>query len=307
MERRGAFGPRRGRTGLLLGSGAWLALCLLTPFSRAEPAALTNAVLVGGQPVPRLALGRALDGCALLTPPRAPRECVTGDAAHAWRLARYGAAQKLDESLTFRRVARRVLADRLGEHEASSLPAPSTEELRKTIKQNSREFMRPERLRLFRILLPSEADARELRAKFGPGTTLTEWRAAARERSLDRATHERGGDLGFVAPDGTTDVPEVRVDPALYQAARALTDGEIAPGIVREGEHFALVWRRGHLPPVETPLREIERLATASLLREKAATRVQELTRELRKTQLREHHPERLELLRGAGRMYPLR
>lgn len=307
MERRGAFGPRRGPTGLLLGSGAWLALSLLTHFGRAEPAALTNAVLVGGRPVPRLALERALAGCALLSPPRAPRDCVTGDAAHAWRLAQDGAAKKLDESLTFRRLARRVLADRLWEQEADALPAPSTEERRKLIEQNSHEFMRPERLRLFRILLSNEADARELRARFGPGTTVTDWRAAARERSLDRATHERGGDLGFVAPDGTTDVPEVRVDPALYQAARDLADGEIAPEVVREGEHFALVWRRGHLPPLETPSGEMDRLATASLLREKAAARVQELTRELRKTQLREHHPERLELLRGAGRMYPLR
>src|SRR5690606_33300409 len=62
----------------------------------------------------------------------------------------------------------------------------------------------------------------------------------------------RGGDVGFVQPDGKTDVPRVRVPPALFEAAAAVNDGEFVAEPVPEGEHFAVVWRRGSLPAVQS-------------------------------------------------------
>ncbi len=109
-------------------------------------------------------------------------------------------------------------------------------------------FRRDERIRIFRILVESEAEAQEVIKKTGTSSSVQAWKDLARERSKDRATSERGGDLGFVRADGTTDVPELEVDPALFEAAAQVADGERVVRPVREGSRFAIVWRRGSLP-----------------------------------------------------------
>jgi hypothetical protein len=59
----------------------------------------------------------------------------------------------------------------------------------------------------------------------------------------------------------------VSADRGLYEAALALQDGEIGPEPVREGERFAVIWRRGSLPAALPD--EAGRQAAAAALREK--------------------------------------
>jgi peptidyl-prolyl cis-trans isomerase C len=106
----------------------------------------------------------------------------------------------------------------------------------------------PRRLRVFRILVSDEAEARKLIAEAQGSAGLTKWATLARERSLDKATNMRGGDLGFVRPGGSTDVPGLRVDPALFTAAERVADGALVPDPVKENDRFAVIWRRGSLP-----------------------------------------------------------
>jgi peptidyl-prolyl cis-trans isomerase C len=147
-------------------------------------------------------------------------------------------------------------------------PAPSEQEIERYVAEHPRDYQKPLRIRIFRLLVKQEDKANELLAQLGGPVDLLRFRALCRDHSIDKATHERGGDLGFVWPDGSTDVPEVSADPALYAAALPLKEGQLAPQVVKEGEHFALVWRRGSLPKETTG--EAARARIAALLRERA-------------------------------------
>ncbi|HEY3254161.1 MAG TPA: peptidylprolyl isomerase, partial [Polyangiaceae bacterium] len=48
-------------------------------------------------------------------------------------------------------------------------------------------------------------------------------------------------------PDGNTDTPTLRVDPALFAGADKLSDGALAAEPIKEGRHFAAIWRRGSM------------------------------------------------------------
>jgi peptidyl-prolyl cis-trans isomerase C len=129
-------------------------------------------------------------------------------------------------------------------------------EVAEAYRQRVAAFQAPEQIRVGRILLATEAEAMELRATLGPRPTLDAFRAAARDRSLDKATHLRGGDLGFLSADGASSFESFRADPALFAAAERLKDGELGARAVREGDHYALVWRRGTKPASRVALDE---------------------------------------------------
>jgi peptidyl-prolyl cis-trans isomerase C len=165
-------------------------------------------------------------------------------AAEAQRL-------KLESSLAVQVAQREVLRGALVRALRAELnrTRPVTdEEVSDYYKKHENEYRRPERLRLFRILVASKAKATEV-LKLAKSADLAKWRELARERSLDAATKERGGDLGFVRADGATDVPRVEVDPALFEAASTVENGEFVDHPVQEGKQFAVIWRRGSLAP----------------------------------------------------------
>jgi peptidyl-prolyl cis-trans isomerase C len=150
----------------------------------------------------------------------------------------------------------------------------------------------PRALTLWRILLETEADARAAIARLTP-PTLAEFSRLARERSLDRATHMRAGNLGQVGADGQTRVPELRVAPALFEAADRVRDGELVPEPVREGDAFAVVWRRASHAARGPAAADLARLIRVRLAEERAASAREELLDALRRTHLRDYHPER--------------
>ncbi len=153
----------------------------------------------------------------------------------------------LPQGVRFRARENDLLYRALVVAERRALPAPSEADIAAYYAAHEAEFTRPRRLRLWRILVASEEDAKKILAEAAGAGGPERWRAAARSKSLDTATRERGGDLGFVHPDGNTDVPEVRVEKALYEAAERVADGALVPEPVREGSSLAVVWRRGSL------------------------------------------------------------
>jgi peptidyl-prolyl cis-trans isomerase C len=191
-------------------------------------------------------------------------------------------------------LMQRVRADADAKH-------PITDaDIREYFEAHRSEFDRPDRLRIFRILLDTEPDARAVIDKARGATSLDVWNQLAREKSVDRATAMRGGDLGFAAADGTTEVPELRVDPALPAAAQQLKDGEISGNPVPEGHRFAVLWRRGHVAAVRsTP--DAEAAHIPSHLREqRAAAALDELVARLRATYVREVNPKVLDTVEFA-------
>jgi len=122
-------------------------------------------------------------------------------------------------------------------------------------------FEKPERLRLARILVADLASAEALIEEARKLPSSEAWQTLCRERSLDPSSRERGGDLGFVAEDGAVEGGSDRVEPALFEAARAVEDGALVDRPVAEGDKFAVVWRRGSKAKLSSsPERERDRI-----------------------------------------------
>jgi peptidyl-prolyl cis-trans isomerase C len=153
------------------------------------------------------------------------------------------------------------------------------------------QFEEPERLLIWRILVDTAERARALIAHLGT-PTIAEFRKQAREQSLDDATHMRGGSLGYVAADGQTHMPELRVAPALPLAAARVKDGELVPEPVPEGSRFAVVWRRGTQPARATPLASVTDQIRARLAEARFGTELAALLARLRQSALSAYHPE---------------
>lgn len=217
----------------ILGTGAALA---------AEPA----IVVVGGAPIAKAALWQAIERCNRDAADLPLAECVRRYQVPLWRLDRAAREDAKTDAPVRRAMQNGILAERLIETFLAE-SSPGDDALQAYLDQHRADFETPERVRIFRILVKTRADAQRLIGELGRAA-VADFRAAARAQSLDRSSHERGGDLGFVAADGTTDVPGIRVDPGLFTAVHGLPDGAFASEPVAEGEAFAVVWRRGSLP-----------------------------------------------------------
>lgn len=159
-------------------------------------------------------------------------------------------------------------------------------------------FVRPEAISVWRILVGSEEQAKTLVAQIKASPTPQKtWSLAAREHSLDKATHFRKGYLGFVRADGSTDVPQVRVSPAVYAAASALVDGAYGEVPFREGEHWAVVWRRGSRKEERVSLERAQPEIAQQLSLAAARKGLATILTTLRAQHVTDYHPELLEAL----------
>ncbi len=173
--------------------------------------------------------------------------------------------------------------------QVSSVPV-SDLELRRHYEQHRRHYETPRAILIWRILRANELEARELIATLGVPDEA-EFRRLARDLSIDEATCMRAGTLGYVASDGQTHLPQVRVSPALFAAADQVRDGELVPLPVREGNHFAVVWRRASRPAKAQSLAEVSAAVRAQLEEQKLAEETRELLERLRANELRDFQP----------------
>lgn len=163
----------------------------------------------------------------------------------------------------------------------------SPEEIKSYYDENRHRFNTPRRIKLWRILVRDEASAKKILGAV-KGSELegaNRWNKHARDDSIDKSTNMRDGDLGFVSPDGQTEMPQLRVDPALFTAAEKVKDGELVPEPVREGDKHAVVWRRGSMEAVHRTLEQEKGPIRQVLRRKKLETAMTELL-----TRLREQH-----------------
>ena len=148
----------------------------------------------------------------------------------------------------------REAMDRELRRESAAKTPVTSADIQAYFEANRARFETPRRIHVWRILTDDEALAKKVIAESKGVDGLQQWSTFAREHSLDKATHLRNGDLGFVHPDGNTDTPTLRVDPALFAAAEPLEDGKLAPEPLKEGLHFAVIWRRGSMKAVTRTL-----------------------------------------------------
>lgn len=162
-------------------------------------------------------------------------------------------------------------------------------------------FETPRRVRIWRILVGEEELAKKIIAESQGAGGPAKWRNFAREHSLDTATKFRDGDLGFVREDGQTETPQLRVDPALFTAVDKLQDGQLVPEPLKVPSGFAVVWRRGSLPPISrTVLQETPAIRTL-LTRQRLEEARRNLVADLRKQKLSGYDTQLLETLTDAS------
>jgi peptidyl-prolyl cis-trans isomerase C len=232
-------------------------------------------------------------------PAEAPRRIIEAVLSLELAAEQEARARGLDKDAGTADRTRHILGralDRALGAEALAKPV-ADQEIAQYFEQNRSRFEQPARVRVWRILLDSEAQAQKVLNEAKAAGDTSKWSELTRQHSIDKATNMRQGDLGFVRADGSTDVPRVRVDPAIYTAVESLKDGEMSPQPVAEAGKFAVLWRRGSLPKKVRTLDQ-ERDTIRRLLErrrvEEAKTR---LLAELKKAHVREERPELLEVI----------
>jgi peptidyl-prolyl cis-trans isomerase C len=179
---------------------------------------------------------------------------------------------------TVRAIRRRVDED----------AAIGMDEVRSYYQANLAHFETPERIQIWRILCKTREEAQAVLAACKNDPTPKAFSDLAREHSQDKGTYLRGGNLGFVASDGASAEPGLRVDPSVMRAVSTLHDGDLAPRAVAEGEYFAVVWRRGTRPAVHHRLDEVAPQIRSTLRKSRVKDETDKLVGELRAAKLRD-------------------
>jgi len=273
--------------------GALLAVTLLASLPRANDASLPTVATVGSARVTTADVERRLRSIPAFqlrslgeTPEQVKaqvlRKFIVPDLLYSQEADR----QRLHRDPAVRsrvnEVLRRAIEADLRAELERERPV-TDDEVRRYYESNRSRYEIPQRIRIWRILVKDEALARKIVADAQGPTGLTRWTEHARRHSLDTATKMRRGDLGFVRADGRTDAPRVRADPALYAAADQVPDGAVVSEPVKEGDAFAVVWRRGTTAAVSRSLEEESATIRQILLRGRVHDRLDELVAKLRR------------------------
>jgi peptidyl-prolyl cis-trans isomerase C len=203
-----------------------------------------------------------------------------------------GAEQRgLDQQLPTKQLVERALSgvtlrkNRIAYASAAAIPM---EDVRQYYEENRSRFDSPERINLWRILCKTRDEAVTVLEAARRDPAMTKYNDLAREHSIDKATNLRGGNLGFVGPDGASNEAGVKVDVALVKAAQSVKDGELVPQPVTEGAAYAVVWRRGTVPANRRTVEESAAQIRSSLFRERTEGAEKKLIDDLRAKNVKE-------------------
>jgi peptidyl-prolyl cis-trans isomerase C len=165
------------------------------------------------------------------------------------------------------------------------------------------------RMNLWRILCKSRDEATAVIAEAKRDLTIPHYNELAREHSIDKATNLRGGNLGFLDAEGTSNEAGLKVDPALVRAAGSARDGELVGEPVAESGGFAVVWRRTTVPATHRSLADVAAQIRTTLYRERTEAAEKKLIDELRQKNLKNLDREPLKIIEmpvvDAGVMVP--
>jgi peptidyl-prolyl cis-trans isomerase C len=182
---------------------------------------------------------------------------------------------KIDRALT--NATLRALRAELGT--AATIPQG---DVQKYFDQNRGRYDTPERYMVWRILCHTREEAVAVIEAARKDPSIPTFNALARDHSVDKATNQRGGNLGVLTLDGASSEAGLRVDPAIVKAAAAVKDGELVPTPVPESGNFAVVWHRGTIPAVHRSLEQSAAQIRDTLWKEREEAAAKKLMAELR-------------------------
>ena len=229
------------------------------------------------------------------------RQVLTTQLVPELLFAEEAERQKLSDRPAVRERIRELLRaamEREIQAESARVSPVEAADIQAYFEANRARFETPRRIHIWRILTDDEALAKRIINECKGVDGVKRWTQFATEASLDKATHLRGGELGFVHPDGNTDTPTLRVDVALFAAADPLSDGQIAPQPIREGGHYAVIWRRGSMKAVNRSLAQEEGAIRQVLERQRGEQARGQLLEGLRRKYLSQSNDALLDTLR---------
>jgi peptidyl-prolyl cis-trans isomerase C len=205
--------------------------------------------------------------------------------------------RKLDETPAMHDRMREALRDALDRSlrdEVLTKDPITQDDIKQYYDENKARFETPKRIRLWRIQVADEAGAKDIIAQVKGTDGAKRWGDLARDKSLDKATAQRGGELGFVRADGSTDVPRIQVDPAVFAAADKVQDGALVPQPIHEGDRWSVLWRRGSVEATKRSIEDESPSIRQILERKRIDKARQDLIAELKKNNVSDMHPELL-------------
>lgn len=207
-----------------------------------------------------------------------------------------------------RGVLRTALINKITAEAAAAGPI-TDDEVKAYYDANRSSYHAPPRIVLWRITVATKEEAQAVIEKVKTDLSPKNWNEIAREKSLDKATSMRGGNLGFVEPNGATSDPNLKVDMALVMAADKVKDGEIVQEPVADDGKWSVVWRRQSMKAVERSLEMETPQIRHLLMRQRTEKRIAEALADLRKKNVSETNPDLLELLAvsGMGEVSPVK
>jgi peptidyl-prolyl cis-trans isomerase C len=188
--------------------------------------------------------------------------------------------------------------------------APVTDaEVKAYYEANSAKYHAPSRIQIWRIQVQKRDDAVAILAELKKDPSPKHWNELAREQSIDRATNLRGGNLGFVAPDGTTSEAGLKVEAPILAAATNAKDAELIQTPVQDGDRWSVVWRRNSMKPVDRDLATEASLIKPILVHERGETKARTLVEKLRTDFLTDFNPDVVDMLEvsNTGDLQPVR
>lgn len=209
-------------------------------------------------------------------------------------------ARKISEKEPTKQILQRTRSTatlRALRRDFKSPEAIPVEDVKKFYDDNRTRFEQPERLNLWRILCKTREEATTVIATAKKDLSIAKYNDLARDHSIDKATSFRGGNLGFVAPDGQSNEAGVKVDVALVKGVANVKDGEVAPDPIAEGPNWAVVWRRTTVAATKRTLDEASAQIRTTLYRERTEANEKKLIDELKKAKVKDYDPEPLKII----------
>ena len=182
-------------------------------------------------------------------------------------------------------------------------------EVEKFYKDNVDKFRAPERIAVWRILVATREEAVKIVEEVKKDNSVKRWNDLARERSLDKATNMRGGNLGYVGPDGKTTEGAITLQASVLERVKAIKDGELSTEPVKDGEQWAVVWRRQTMKAVDRALDQEAPGIKQTIARQRVEERLKELLTKAREAHVRDLKVEMADevTVSAQGDLQPLR
>ena len=172
--------------------------------------------------------------------------------------------------------------------------------LKREYEKELSKFVRPPEIRISQIVVATAEQAQKLIAEFASiKRDDPAFRERAREISLDKASAERGGDVGYFphpeqAPDAELPVPH-----NVAEAAWQLSDiGEVAPAPVKTDLGYHVLRLTNKKPELNRSFESVKRLLENRLLREMRQTKMDEFVAELKQKATIEIYEDNLAAIR---------